>query len=47
MMILAQFWFILNALLKVTFIIKDPSENRILNFLVVFLLKEVVMEEVH
>jgi hypothetical protein len=46
-MILAQLWLILYAMLQISLIIQDPSKNSILNFLVVFLFKEVIMEKVH
>ncbi len=47
MMILTQLRLVLNALLKIAFISKHPSENRILDFLIVLFLKEVIVKEVH
>ena len=47
MMILTQLWVVLYALFKIALIIKNPSENGILNFLVVLLLEEIIVEELH
>ena len=47
MMVLTELRLILDRLLQVPFIVEDPSENRILNFLVVLFLKEVIVEELH
>ena len=47
MMVLAQLWFVLYALLKIALIIQNPSENCILNLLVILFLEKVIVEEHH
>lgn len=46
-MIFTQFWLILYTLLEVSFVLQHPSKNCVLYFLVVFLLKEIIMEKLH
>ena len=47
MMVLAELWLVLNTLFQVSLIIQNPSKDGVLNFLVIFFLKEIVMEELH
>jgi len=46
-MILADFWVSLNASLKITVVLKQPSEYSLLNLLVIFLFKKLIAEKLH
>jgi hypothetical protein len=46
-MIVRKFWLVFDRLLKISLIIQQPSEQRLLNFLVVLLLEEIIMDELH
>ena len=44
-MVFAQFWLGLNVLFEAHVIVQQPAENRILNFLIILLFEELIMEK--
>lgn len=47
MVIVRKFWLVFDRLLKISLIIQQPSEQSLLDFLVVLLLEEIIMDELH
>jgi len=45
--ILTQFGLILNALLNISLIMQHPVENGVLNFLIVFFFKKIIIEKLY